>query len=153
MDLYSFYWTFLFSLTFTLSLSSLTLGKPLGEGCFGQVVRAEAYGINKDCLDQATTVAVKMLKGRKALTQAQIYLQRVTKICCLWDMLFSLSYICPSDDATDKDLADLISEMELMKVMDKHKNIINLLGVCTQDGELMICDSTFLIYPLCFISA
>lgn len=39
------------------------------------------------------------------------------------------------DDATDKDLADLISEMELMKVMDKHKNIINLLGVCTQDGE------------------
>lgn len=22
-----------------------------------------------------------------------------------------------------------------MKVMDKHKNIINLLGVCTEDGE------------------
>uniref|UniRef100_A0A7N8YN52 Fibroblast growth factor receptor n=1 Tax=Mastacembelus armatus TaxID=205130 RepID=A0A7N8YN52_9TELE len=83
---------------------NLTLGKPLGEGCFGQVVRAEAYGINKDCPDQATTVAVKMLK----------------------------------DDATDKDLADLISEMELMKVMDKHKNIINLLGVCTQDGPLYV---------------
>ncbi|XP_019941395.2 fibroblast growth factor receptor 4 [Paralichthys olivaceus] len=83
---------------------NLTLGKPLGEGCFGQVVRAEAYGINKDCTDQATTVAVKMLK----------------------------------DDATDKDLADLISEMELMKVMDKHKNIINLLGVCTQDGPLYV---------------
>lgn len=43
------------------------LGKPLGEGCFGQVVRAEAYGINKDCPDQATTVAVKMLKGRRQL--------------------------------------------------------------------------------------
>ncbi|XP_072230353.1 fibroblast growth factor receptor 4 [Leuresthes tenuis] len=83
---------------------NLTLGKPLGEGCFGQVVRAEAYGINKDCPDQSTTVAVKMLK----------------------------------DDATDKDLADLISEMELMKVMDKHKNIINLLGVCTQDGPLYV---------------
>nr|XP_061801552.1 fibroblast growth factor receptor 4-like [Nerophis lumbriciformis] len=83
---------------------NLTLGKPLGEGCFGQVVRAEAYGINKDALDQANTVAVKMLK----------------------------------DDATDKDLADLISEMELMKVMDKHKNIINLLGVCTQDGPLYV---------------
>lgn len=24
-----------------------------------------------------------------------------------------------------------------MKVMDKHKNIINLLGVCTQDGECL----------------
>lgn len=27
------------------------------------MVRAEAFGINKDFLDQATTVAVKMLKG------------------------------------------------------------------------------------------
>lgn len=42
---------------------------------------------------------------------------------------------CVPDDATDKDLADLISEMELMKGMDKHKNIINLLGVCTQEGQ------------------
>lgn len=25
-----------------------------------------------------------------------------------------------------------------MKVMDKHKNIINLLGVCTQEGEVML---------------
>lgn len=42
------------------------------------------------------------------------------------------------DDASDKDLADLISEMELMKLMDKHKNIINLLGVCTQNGPLYV---------------
>uniref|UniRef100_A0A8C6V5N8 Fibroblast growth factor receptor n=1 Tax=Neogobius melanostomus TaxID=47308 RepID=A0A8C6V5N8_9GOBI len=83
---------------------NLTLGKPLGEGCFGQVVRAEAYGLTKEQSDKPTTVAAKMLK----------------------------------DDATDKDLADLISEMELMKVMDKHKNIINLLGVCTQDGPLYV---------------
>lgn len=60
-------------LTFSLSLSSLTLGKPLGEGCFGQVVRAEAYGINKDCPDQATTVAVKMLKGGEEKTLAQTF--------------------------------------------------------------------------------
>lgn len=83
---------------------NLTLGKPLGEGCFGQVVRADAYGINKENQEQVSTVAVKMLK----------------------------------DDATDKDLADLISEMELMKGMGKHKNIINLLGVCTQDGPLYV---------------
>ncbi|NXA32116.1 FGFR4 factor, partial [Eudromia elegans] len=82
----------------------LVLGKPLGEGCFGQVVRAEAYGIDRDRPERAATVAVKMLK----------------------------------DNATDKDLADLISEMEMMKLMDKHKNIINLLGVCTQDGPLYV---------------
>ena len=39
------------------------LGKPLGEGCFGQVVRAEAFGMDPARPDQASTVAVKMLKG------------------------------------------------------------------------------------------
>ncbi|XP_077891682.1 fibroblast growth factor receptor 2 isoform X10 [Ictidomys tridecemlineatus] len=82
----------------------LTLGKPLGEGCFGQVVMAEAVGIDKDKPKEAVTVAVKMLK----------------------------------DDATEKDLSDLVSEMEMMKMIGKHKNIINLLGACTQDGPLYV---------------
>uniref|UniRef100_A0A452DU99 receptor protein-tyrosine kinase n=1 Tax=Capra hircus TaxID=9925 RepID=A0A452DU99_CAPHI len=84
-----------------LSRARLTLGKPLGEGCFGQVVMAEAIGIDKDRAAKPVTVAVKMLK----------------------------------DDATDKDLSDLVSEMEMMKMIGKHKNIINLLGACTQGGE------------------
>ena len=46
-----------------LARSRLTLGKPLGEGCFGQVVMAEAIGIDKDKPNKAITVAVKMLKG------------------------------------------------------------------------------------------
>ncbi|KAG8513092.1 Fibroblast growth factor receptor 4 [Galemys pyrenaicus] len=78
----------------------LVLGKPLGEGCFGQVVCAEAFGMDPARPDQASTVAVKMLK----------------------------------DNASDKDLADLVSEMEVMKLIGRHKNIINLLGVCTQEG-------------------
>ncbi|XP_024152654.1 fibroblast growth factor receptor 2 isoform X3 [Oryzias melastigma] len=86
------------------SRDRLTLGKPLGEGCFGQVVMAEALGIDKDKPKEAVTVAVKMLK----------------------------------DDATEKDLSDLVSEMEMMKMMGKHKNIINLLGACTQDGPLYV---------------
>lgn len=40
-----------------------------------------------------------------------------------------------TDDATEKDLSDLVSEMEMMKMIGKHKNIINLLGACTQGGE------------------
>ncbi|XP_048125496.1 fibroblast growth factor receptor 2 isoform X3 [Alosa alosa] len=86
------------------SRDKLTLGKPLGEGCFGQVVMAEALGIDKDKPKEAVTVAVKMLK----------------------------------DDATEKDLSDLVSEMEMMKMIGKHKNIINLLGACTQDGPLYV---------------
>ena len=38
-------------------------------------------------------------------------------------------------NATDRELADLVSEMEMMKMIGKHQNIINLLGCCTQDGE------------------
>ncbi|XP_039203558.1 fibroblast growth factor receptor 3 isoform X6 [Crotalus tigris] len=87
-----------------LARSRLTLGKPLGEGCFGQVVMAEALGVDKEKPNRPITVAVKMLK----------------------------------DDATDKDLSDLVSEMEMMKMMGKHKNIINLLGACTQDGPLYV---------------
>uniref|UniRef100_A0A2K5QM31 receptor protein-tyrosine kinase n=1 Tax=Cebus imitator TaxID=2715852 RepID=A0A2K5QM31_CEBIM len=44
----------------------LVLGKPLGEGCFGQVIRAEAFGMDPAQPDQASTVAVKMLKGELA---------------------------------------------------------------------------------------
>ncbi|XP_077419883.1 fibroblast growth factor receptor 3 isoform X4 [Vanacampus margaritifer] len=86
------------------SRARLTLGKPLGEGCFGQVVMAEAIGVDKEKPNKPLTVAVKMLK----------------------------------DDATDKDLSDLVSEMEMMKMIGKHKNIINLLGACTQDGPLYV---------------
>ncbi|NXK91494.1 FGFR1 factor, partial [Formicarius rufipectus] len=82
----------------------LIMGKPLGEGCFGQVVLAEAIGLDKDKPNRVTKVAVKMLKS----------------------------------DATEKDLSDLISEMEMMKMIGKHKNIINLLGACTQDGPLYV---------------
>ncbi|KAM9394003.1 fibroblast growth factor receptor 1-A isoform 1-T1 [Pholidichthys leucotaenia] len=82
----------------------LVLGKPLGEGCFGQVVMGEALGLDKEKPNRVTKVAVKMLKS----------------------------------DATEKDLSDLISEMEMMKIIGKHKNIINLLGACTKDGPLYV---------------
>lgn len=41
----------------------LTMGKSLGEGAFGRVVKAEAQGILQQGI--ATVVAVKMLKGKK----------------------------------------------------------------------------------------
>uniref|UniRef100_A0A8C6UUU1 Fibroblast growth factor receptor n=1 Tax=Neogobius melanostomus TaxID=47308 RepID=A0A8C6UUU1_9GOBI len=87
-----------------LARDRLVLGKPLGEGCFGQVVMGEALGLDKEKPNRVTKVAVKMLKA----------------------------------DATEKDLSDLISEMEMMKIIGKHKNIINLLGACTQDGPLYV---------------
>jgi serine/threonine protein kinase len=39
---------------------------------------------------------------------------------------------------TDTEMIDLVSEMDMMKVIGRHINIINLLGVCTQDGPLYV---------------
>ncbi|XP_042239082.1 fibroblast growth factor receptor 4-like isoform X2 [Homarus americanus] len=39
---------------------------------------------------------------------------------------------------TDAELMDLVSEMEMMKMIGTHINIINLLGCCTQDGPLYV---------------
>lgn len=39
---------------------------------------------------------------------------------------------------TDAEMMDLVSEMEMMKMIGRHVNIINLLGCCTQDGPLYV---------------
>ncbi|XP_065216994.1 fibroblast growth factor receptor homolog 1-like [Planococcus citri] len=38
----------------------------------------------------------------------------------------------------DKDLVNLVTEMELMKLIGRHDNVLSLLGCCTQDGPLLI---------------
>lgn len=80
----------------------LTLGKSLGEGAFGKVVKAEFMGLLKVGVN--AIVAVKMLK----------------------------------EGHTDNEMLDLVSEMEMMKMIGKHINIINLLGCCTQNGPLYV---------------
>lgn len=42
------------------------------------------------------------------------------------------------DSHTDSDLRDLVSEMEVMKKVGRHKNIISLLGCVTQDGLFLL---------------
>lgn len=84
------------------SRDRLIMGKQLGSGAFGVVMKAEAIGIGGR--KGRVAVAVKMLK----------------------------------EDATERELADLVQEMEVMKVIGSHKNIINLLGCCTQNGPLLV---------------
>ena len=41
---------------------------------------------------------------------------------------------CISEDTTEQEHIDFISELELMKAIGKHKNIINLIAASTQKG-------------------
>ncbi|XP_015758535.1 PREDICTED: fibroblast growth factor receptor 4-like [Acropora digitifera] len=43
-----------------------------------------------------------------------------------------------TEDASDQEFMDLVSEMKVMKTIGKHKNIVNLLGVCTLEGPLFV---------------
>ncbi|XP_028403293.1 fibroblast growth factor receptor 4-like [Dendronephthya gigantea] len=82
---------------------NLKLLEVIGEGAFGKVLKAEAFGLNRQNAGK-NIVAVKTLK----------------------------------DDATEAELLDLVSEMEVMKTIGRHKNIINVIGCCTQNGPLLV---------------
>ena len=41
---------------------------------------------------------------------------------------------CFSANTSEQEHTDFISELELMKTIGKHKNIINLIAACTQGG-------------------
>ena len=122
----------------SVSAPRLTLGKPLGEGCFGQVVMAEAIGIDKDRAAKPVTVAVKMLKGEgggKDVARGAGAGPGPGPGRGGAAAPDAMRLPSRADDATDKDLSDLVSEMEMMKMIGRHKNIINLLGACTQGGR------------------
>lgn len=129
-----------------LPRSKLIMGESLGEGAFGKVVKAEVQGINRP--DLTTTVAVKMLKGE---SWQRIKFQRINErnlllivyICFPWtevgpDQTLTEHFLFATEGHTDAELMDLVSEMEMMKMIGTHINIINLLGCCTQDGPLYV---------------
>ncbi|KAK7590136.1 hypothetical protein V9T40_001749 [Parthenolecanium corni] len=74
----------------------------LGEGCFGQVWKCEALGI--DNKEGPTVVAVKMLK----------------------------------ENAGEQERNDLMQELQVMKMLDPHPNVVRLLGCCTDRDPIFV---------------
>ena len=52
--------------------------------------------------------------------------------------MFSSCFVFHAADATDKELVDLVQELEVMKRFGQHRNIINLVGCMTRDGPLYV---------------
>lgn len=83
----------------------------------------------------AHLVPISALSGNFFVLFLSCHIYLLYFLLPVFDTFFSPPSLFWPDDATDKDLSDLVSEMEMMKMIGKHKNIINLLGACTQDGE------------------
>ena len=47
------------------------------------------------------------------------------------------------ENATEQELKDLLSEIQVMKTVGRHINVVNLLGVSTQHGRFEIFRACF----------
>ena len=70
----------------------------LGQGCFGQVWKCEAFNGNQTAATQTQIVAVKTLK----------------------------------ENAGEKEKRDLLDELQVMKILDPHPNVVTLIACCTE---------------------
>lgn len=82
--------------------NDLQLEKVLGEGNFGRVWKATAFGLRSR--NKARPVAVKTIK----------------------------------EYATNDEKRDLIREMQVMRELGKHPNVVEYLGCCTQDEPMLL---------------
>ena len=99
----------------------LQIGPNLGEGAFGKVVQCFAHctALRDDMLIMEGNMEKVMTGGQlviaPAVTEPTVVAVKMLK-----------------EGHTDADMIDFVKEMEIMKMIGKHVNIINLLGVCTQ---------------------
>ena len=99
----------------------LELGQYLGEGAFGKVVQGFAHCsvIKAEIFAMAGNIETVMTGGELVIMPS-VEEPAVVAVKML------------KEENTDDDMIDLVKEMEIMKRIGKHVNIINLLGVCTQ---------------------
>jgi len=91
----------------------LTVKEELGQGAFGKVMKGTIRGavITSELTTTSGCHLAKTSKNVPALTVAV----KMTK-----------------DNATEQEVLDLVKEIEIMKAVGGHVNIVNLLGACTQ---------------------
>ncbi|XP_048589456.1 platelet-derived growth factor receptor alpha isoform X2 [Nematostella vectensis] len=111
----------------------LVLGKSLGQGAFGQVLRAEAIGMSAFKPRDKAPEAVKMRdKFRRSFRKkgAEYNSMRSTKT--------TVAVKCLKEGASESDYKDLASELKILIHVGEHKNIVNVLGACTRGRRLMV---------------
>lgn len=104
------------------------LGKTLGEGEFGKVVKATAFRLKGKA--GYTTVAVKMLKGN-SMSNLRNKINFKRMLICVSSIH---RFIFTTENASHSELRDLLSEFTLLKQVN-HPHVIKMYGACSQDGK------------------
>jgi serine/threonine protein kinase len=99
----------------------LELRQVLGEGAFGKVIQGLAHG---------RLVASKPMQMNGNIDKLSTEEQFVSMPDVKEPAVVAVKML--KEGHTDGDMIDFVKEMEVMKMIGKHVNIINLLGVCTQ---------------------
>lgn len=100
----------------------LFLDRVIGEGAFGKVRRISSK--RKSCF--FTFRILQVMKGAAIINIMKDEVRTTVAVKML------------KEGHTDSDVIDLVSEMDILKMIGRHEHIINLLGVCTQDGPLYV---------------
>lgn len=116
------------------------LGKTLGEGEFGKVVKATAFRLKGKA--GYTTVAVKMLKGKMSRRQSRQSCGGQFNIVYVERSPDDVNHFYPlsssvTENASHSELRDLLSEFTLLKQVN-HPHVIKMFGACSQDGEVSV---------------
>eukprot|EP00092_Neocalanus_flemingeri_P041331 GFUD01045005.1.p1 GENE.GFUD01045005.1~~GFUD01045005.1.p1 ORF type:complete len:884 (-),score=253.97 GFUD01045005.1:246-2897(-) len=94
----------------------LELGEELGQGAFGQVVRGTAYKCRvKSSLGSLEDVGCPLVVCSDSSEEPITVAVKMLK-----------------ENHSEEDVLDLVKEIEIMKVVGGHVNIVNLLAACTQ---------------------
>lgn len=123
----------------------------LGEGCFGQVWKCQALNI----AGMLRPSFIHLLLGEiKISSFSGILVSLAIIIYCYFGCsgLEGSSFVAVKtlkESAGDKERQDLLKELQVMKSLKPHPNIVTLLGCCTDKGNPL---SNLYTYVLCCIA-
>ena len=132
-----------YSLHWEFPRPDVTLKKLIGEGGFGEVWEGIAEGINafrpRDKTDLALRSKLFNIYMRKH--NANDFWVKYFRHCYYqpkYSEGVQVAVKCLKPGAEGKVHKDLENELKLMQHIGGHKNIVNLLGACTQKGPLLL---------------